>query len=189
MLTGTSPRQLFYWEKTALISPTFEVPVRPGSSRQYSLVDLIQIKVIKELRRKGISLQKIRKSLDYIKKHIHPKRKPFAELKFITDGRSIFIHTEERIIDAVKGGQYVFSLDIGDIVEKLNKDIRELIKEKWVNLKVDGEEYKVFLQPHFDTGSFKAHWQGRKDIEVQGETEEDVLRTMTAAIRRFKKGW
>lgn len=188
-LTGASPKQLFYWEKIGLISPTFEVPVKRGSSKRYSLIDLIQIKVIEQMRSQGISLQKIGKSLKYIKKHIRSKKRPFAELKFITDGHSIFIDTEDRIIDTVKEGQYVFSLDIGDIVEKLNQDIKELFKEKWVSLKVDGEEYQVFLQPEFDTGRFKAHWQGIKVIKVQGETEDDALRAMTAAIRRFNKGW
>jgi DNA-binding transcriptional MerR regulator len=188
-LTGATRKQLYYWEQKGLISTTFEVPIKPGMSRKYSLLDLIQIKVITELRQRGISLQKIGKSLDYIKKHIQAKKRPLAELKFISNGRSVFIHSEEHIIDTVKEGQYVLSLDLGDIVEKLNQDIKELMKRKWVSLHVDGEEFRVLVDPQLDTGSIKAHWQGVRDIEVEGETEEDALRSMTAAIRRFKKGW
>jgi DNA-binding transcriptional MerR regulator len=188
-LTGATRRQLYYWEQKGLISPTFEVPLKPGTSRKYSPLDLIQIKVITELRQRGISLQKISRSLDYIKKHIHAKRRPLAELKFITNGRSVFIHAKERIIDTAEEGQYVLSLHLGDMVEKLNQDIKELMQKKWVSLDVDGEEFRVLVDPQLDSGTIKAHWQGVKDIEAEGETEEDALRTLTAAIRRFKKGW
>ena len=59
------------------------------------------------LREKGISLQKIRTCLTYLKKHAPEVEKPLAQLRFLADGESIFVLTKEPkvMVDTLKGGQ------------------------------------------------------------------------------------
>lgn len=65
--TGVSARQLRWWEKKGLINPGALPGRKSGQTRRYTLQDLICIIIIKALRDRGVSLQKIRKSVDRIK--------------------------------------------------------------------------------------------------------------------------
>jgi len=51
-LSGVSLRQLQWWDEKKVVSPRHE-----GHRRVYSPAEVIEIKVIAELRRKGFSLQ------------------------------------------------------------------------------------------------------------------------------------
>lgn len=66
-MTGVSARKLRWWEEQRLIKPGALPSRNSGQTRRYTLQDLICIIIIKELRDRGVSLQKIRKSVDRIK--------------------------------------------------------------------------------------------------------------------------
>src|SRR2546422_6002309 len=120
-ITGLSYRRLDYWDRVHFIKPSLQEAKGTGSARLYAFVDLIQLRVAKTLREKGVSLQKIRKCLTYLKKHAPEVGKPFAQLRLLTDGESIFVLTKDPkvMIDTLRGGQFVFSLALGEIVEEV----------------------------------------------------------------------
>src|SRR6202163_1127418 len=62
-LTGITARQLQWWDERGII-----VPARQGHRRSYSFEDLTEVAVICELRRKGFSLQRMRKVVRFLKK-------------------------------------------------------------------------------------------------------------------------
>jgi DNA-binding transcriptional MerR regulator len=66
-MTGVSARQLRWWEEQGLIKPGGLPGRKLGQTRRYTLQDLICIIMVKTLRDRGVSLQKIRKSVDRIK--------------------------------------------------------------------------------------------------------------------------
>jgi DNA-binding transcriptional MerR regulator len=66
-MTGVSARQLRWWEKQRLIKPGGLPSRKSGETRRYTLQDLTCIIIIKALRDRGVSLQKIRNSVDRIK--------------------------------------------------------------------------------------------------------------------------
>jgi len=78
---GICPSRLYYWEKVHLIKP----------KNSYTFKDLVSIKTILILRKRGISLQKIRYLLTQIKKRMPYLRSPLAELKFEVIGKKICI--------------------------------------------------------------------------------------------------
>src|SRR5439155_27153451 len=55
-LTGITARQLQWWDERRIV-----VPARQGHRRLYSMEDLADVAVIFELRRRGFSLQRVRK--------------------------------------------------------------------------------------------------------------------------------
>ncbi len=65
--TGVSARQLRWWENQGLIKPGALLGRKSGQTRRYTLQDLICVIMIKALRDRGVSLQRIRKSVDRIK--------------------------------------------------------------------------------------------------------------------------
>ena len=90
-IAGLSNRQIDYWDRTHFIKPSVSEASGYGSVRLYSFNDLIQMKVAKTLLDKGISLQKIRKAITYLKKNMPEVEKPLAEIRFLTDGETIFV--------------------------------------------------------------------------------------------------
>src|SRR3989304_14514 len=155
-VVGITLRQLDHWDKTHLIKPSIQEATGYGSVRLYSFEDLIQFKVVKTLTGKGISLQKVRKAVTYMRKNLAAIKKPLAEFKFLTDGETIFVLTRDKkeIIDTLKNGQLVFSISIGEMVEELKGGIEVMAKEKKYKVNVGGRKFEVILHPDIEDDGF-----------------------------------
>src|SRR6266446_1624533 len=62
-ISGVSLRQLQWWDERNVVSPR-----QDGHKRIYLPEEVVEISVIAELRRKGFSLQKIRRVLRFLQK-------------------------------------------------------------------------------------------------------------------------
>ena len=62
-LVGISYRQLDYWARTGLVTPSVRPADGSGSQRLYSFEDLVELRIIKRLLDAGISLQRIREAI------------------------------------------------------------------------------------------------------------------------------
>jgi DNA-binding transcriptional MerR regulator len=89
---------------------------RPGVPRLYAFRDLVALRVVKSLLDNGMSLQRVRRSWDYLNRRA-ALDKHLSEVKLITDGVSIFKVTRRNgeIVDALKDGQLAFFVAIDEI--------------------------------------------------------------------------
>ncbi len=183
-ITGLSFRQIDYWDTTHFIKPSVSEASGYGSVRLYSFNDLVQMKVAKTLLDKGISLQQIRKAITYLKKNMPGVEKPLGELRFLTDGESIFVLTKDKkvIIDTLKSGQLVFSIALGEIVEDLKGEIVSMQKEKKYEVTVKGKRYAVLLHPDIEDGGFWIECPALAGCSSQGDTVEEALEMIKDAI-------
>ncbi len=119
-LAGVSLRQLQWWDERKVVSPRHE-----GHKRVYSSADVIEVSVISELRRKGFSLQKIRKVLRFLQREMDKRLAEVLSgggpLHLLTDGRSIYLEErEQRVIDLLKNArQPMFLVCVSDQVRRL----------------------------------------------------------------------
>ena len=155
-LVDISKRQIGYWDETHLIKPSVQEASGRGTIRLYSFADLVQLTVVKSLIDQGISLQKIRKSVNYLKKNFPQIEKPLAQLKFLTDGKTIFILTSNKkeILDALAEGQLVFSIALGQIIENLKGEVESISQDRNYKVKVGRRNYEVILHPDLEDGGF-----------------------------------
>jgi len=183
-IAGIRVRQLDYWDRTHLIKPSVREASGYGSVRLYSFNDLVQLKVVKALRDKGISLQKIRKALGYLRKNMPEAQRPLAEMRFLTDGETIFVITkdEKRVIDALKSGQVVFSIALGEIVEELKGEVVALEREKKYKVKARGRNFDVVLRPDVEDGGYWVECPALPGCVSQGDTIEEALEMIKDAI-------
>ncbi len=183
-ITGLTRRQVDYWDRIGFIKPEVQEASGYGSVRLYSFRDLVQLKVAKVLLDKGLSLQKIRKAIDYLKEKFPEVEKPLAELRLITDGESIFVLTEDKktILDALSKGQLVMSIAIGRIVEELKGDIETVGRERKYRVKVRGRSYEVILHPDLEDGGYWVECPELPGCASQGDTVEEALRMIRDAI-------
>ena len=104
-ISGVSLRQLQWWDERKVVSPR-----QDGHKRVYMPEEVVEISVIAELRRKGFSLQKIRRVLKYLQKEMGKRLGDAlaseSEVHLLTDGRSIFLEeSPDRIIDLLKNAR------------------------------------------------------------------------------------
>jgi predicted RNase H-like HicB family nuclease len=184
-ITGLSFRQIDYWDRTHFIKPSVSEASGYGSVRLYSFNDLVQLKVAKTLIDKGLSLQKIRKAINYLKKNIPDVKKPLSELRFLTDGETIFTITKDKksIIDTLKEGQLVFSIALGEILEKLKGEVSALQKERKYEVTIRGKKYSVILHPDTEDGGYWVECPSLPGCASQGDTVEEALEMIKDAIK------
>lgn len=112
-LVGISYRQLDYWARTDLVTPSVRDAGGSGTQREYSFQDVVLLKAIKNLLDTGINLERIRKAIDYLRTHL--KEKP-QELTLFSDGNKVYAATSpDEVIDLLSKGQGVFAIAVDKV--------------------------------------------------------------------------
>jgi predicted RNase H-like HicB family nuclease len=184
-LTGLTQRQIDYWDRTHFIKPSVKEATGYGSGRLYSFVDLVQLKVAKALKDKGVSLQKIRRSITFIKKNFPDVEKPLSEMRFLTDGDTIFVLTKENkaILDTLAKGQIVFALALGEIIENLKGEVKNISQDRKYKVSLKGKSYDVILHPDTEDGGYWVECRSLPGCSSQGDTIEEALEMIKDAIK------
>src|SRR5215470_4067203 len=100
--TGITPRQLQWWDERGIV-----VPSREGHRRLYSMEDLTEVAVICELRKRGFSLQRVRKVVRFLQREFSKRLAETVsgspDYHLLTDGESIYLETSARqILDILR---------------------------------------------------------------------------------------
>ncbi|MEA2460161.1 MAG: hypothetical protein QOH90_338 [Actinomycetota bacterium] len=115
--TGCTPHQLRYWDRINLVRPTLQsTGGRPGVRRLYAFRDLVALKVVRSLLEGGVSLQRVRRAYDYLRRKASLE-KNFSEVKLSTDGHTIFSTSEGELLDLLREGQMAFFLAIDEAAD------------------------------------------------------------------------
>jgi DNA-binding transcriptional MerR regulator len=123
-LTGTTARQLQWWDERGVVRPE-----RQGHRRLYSMQNLTEVAVICELRRKGFSLQGVRKVMRFLQREFG---KGLAEIvgwnsdvHLLTDGKRLYLETSARqIVDILKNSsQPILGVCLSDAVRQVRAEV------------------------------------------------------------------
>ncbi len=130
--TGCTSHQLRYWDQIGLVRPSVQsTGGRPGVRRLYSFRDLVALKVVKALLDGGMSLQRVRRAYEYLRKKAGLEEH-LSEVKLITDGQSIFRVAKDdgEILDALRQGQMSFFVAIDEITRNLDEGVAEFLRDR-----------------------------------------------------------
>lgn len=184
-IIGIPLRVIDYWDRTNFIKPSIKEASGYGSIRLYSFTDLIQFRVAKSFRDKGLSLQRMRKSLYYLRKHLPEVENPLAKLSFLTDGDALFLLTnkDQEIVDTVRNGQGIFSIAIEGLVNEIKEKASKIKKEKIYTVIVSKRKFKVILHPDLEEGGFWVECPELPGCSSQGDSAEEALDMIKDAIK------
>ena len=124
-LTGITPRQLQWWDERGIV-----MPAREGHRRLYSMGDLTEVAVICELRRRGFSLQRVRKVMRFLQrefgKRLAETVSGASDYHLLTDGSTLYLETSARqIVDILKNArQPMLAICLSDTVRQVRAVIR-----------------------------------------------------------------
>jgi DNA-binding transcriptional MerR regulator len=123
-LTGITPRQLQWWDERGVVKPG-----HIGHRRLYSMRQVMEMAVICELRRKGFSLQGVRKVMRFLQREFS---KGLAEITarnsdvhLLTDGKHLYLETSARqIVDILKNSrQPILGVCLSDAVRQVRAEL------------------------------------------------------------------
>ena len=123
-LTGITARQLQWWDERRVVKPD-----REGHRRLYSMNHLTEVAVICELRRKGFSLQGVRKVMRFLDREFGKGLAEIvsrnSEYHLLTDGKHLYLETSARqIVDILKNSnQPILGICLSDAVRQVRAEI------------------------------------------------------------------
>jgi DNA-binding transcriptional MerR regulator len=125
-IIGLTFRQIQHWDKTDLIKPGVRTP---GGHSRYTFQDLIAFRTAKKLLDAGVSLHRIRRSLQELQRLLPMVKRPLSELTLVATGEAILVFYEGTVFDAVSGQAWIIEAsEIKHSVDKWRRRVAELKK-------------------------------------------------------------
>ena len=130
-ISGVSLRQLQWWDERNVVSPR-----QDGHRRVYLPAEVVEVSVIAALRRKGFSLQKIRRVLRYLQKEMGKRIADAvatdAEVHLLTDGKNIYLEeSPDRVVDLLKNArQPMFLVCVTDQLRRFELATKKPVKQE-----------------------------------------------------------
>lgn len=127
-LAGITYRQLDYWDRSKLVSPSLRAAAGSGSQRLYSYLDVILLRTVARILAIGVSLQSIRVAIDAIRER---GLDDLAGVHLFSDGTTIFeLTSNDEVIDLLQGGQGVFGIAVGKVWREVEGELASLPSER-----------------------------------------------------------
>lgn len=123
-VVGISYRQLDYWARTGLVSPSVRPATGSGTSRLYGFRDILELKIVKRLLDTGVSLQQIRAAVEHLRTR---GTTDLTTVTLMSDGASVYECTSnDEVIDLLMGGQGVFGIAVGRVWQEIEGSLAQL---------------------------------------------------------------
>ena len=113
-------RQLDYWARTELVTPSIRDASGSWTQRLYSFQDLVTLRVIKNLLDTGVSLQRVRVAVE----HLRDMEEPLTGVTLMSDGDGVYeAHSPEAVVDLLRSGQGVFAIALDRVWSDVEKAV------------------------------------------------------------------
>jgi predicted RNase H-like HicB family nuclease len=178
-LAGISYRQLDHWTRLGVVKPQRRAE-GSGSARRWAPAQIVELRVIAGLRRAGVSMQRVRRAVGWLRRQLPKVKTPLAELSFATDGQRIFYLSPNpgKLVDVLAGGQAVLTIPM-EGMEKIAPDWPT--PERGSRVAYDLPQ-KIELG---EDGYFVAHCPALRGCWTQGKTREEAQRNLEEAIALY----
>lgn len=106
-ILGVTRRQLQYWAQTDLVVPSASTR---GGHHRYTFEDLVALKATKRLIDAGVSVQRIRSSIQALRRLLPEIERPLSELVLVATGDVVLVFHEGTAFEALSGQEWVFEV-------------------------------------------------------------------------------
>src|SRR5256885_12049948 len=131
-LLDVTDKQLNYWERLRLVTPR-----KGGAEKFYDFRDLISLRTAKQLIEKGVSANRLRRSLVALNQQLSEVRTPLTELRILSNGRDVIVERDGARLEPISG-QFVLNFDTRELRDKV-RFMPERSAEDWFGLALQYE--------------------------------------------------
>lgn len=118
-LLGTSTTRLRSLDRSGIVSPSG----RSRGRRAYTFADLIQLRTAQTLLDRRVRLRDVSRAMIALKKTLPKVTRPLAELRIVSDGNSIVVHTQDRKFEPLSG-QMVLDFEVRELRDDVVRVLR-----------------------------------------------------------------
>jgi predicted RNase H-like HicB family nuclease len=189
---GISRKQLIDWDAKGIVKPSIRPAMGRGSKRLYSYGDLLALRVVKGLRDLSISLQRIRKCVRYLRKHLPDTSQPLHFCTLVTDGQTIqLVEDRKTLIDTVKNpGQRAWArLSVCNLDHDLRDRVIRMSQKRIEEVVVGDEAYQVEVEHDQECGGYVAKVAGLPGCITDGQTLAEALEMAKDAIGCWEEAY
>ena len=131
-LLDVTDKQLNYWERLQLVSPR-----KGGAEKFYDFRDLITLRTAKQLIEKGVSANRLRRSLVALNEKLSQVQAPLTELRILANGRDVIVEHDGARLEPISG-QFVLNFDTRELRDKV-RVMPERTAQDWFSLALQYE--------------------------------------------------
>jgi DNA-binding transcriptional MerR regulator len=120
-LSGVNYPVLDYWARSGFIVPSLQQAHGKGSARAYSFTDIVALRVARQLREAGVSLQALRKVVERLREKDRLNT-PLADAYLLTDGTEVYERRGDEVLALLQRpgqGCLWFVVDLAGAVNEL----------------------------------------------------------------------
>jgi len=185
-VTGASLRMLDTWARSGLLSPSGRTANGKGSRRSYTFQDLVSIRTIVDLRGRRCPLQQIRAAIAELRKRTPElsNSQTLARLTLLTDGRRVYLLTDETQAMDVLTRQTVWAVPLGRHIIETTERIQKLPRTWAEQLRIGETDYHVRVTGEDDGQGYSARCRELPGALEQGRTPEEAVDRLKASVER-----
>ncbi len=118
-LFGLTAGRLRYWERSGFLARSAEF----GGRRFYSFQDLIGIRAAKELLDEGVPLQRVRRSIEALRRSLPKVARPLGSLRIVADGHGLVVR-DDRVSFEPLTGQVTLDFEVSALRDDVVRVLR-----------------------------------------------------------------
>jgi len=111
---GLAEARLRYWAQTGFVGPS----VRQKGRLYYNFQDLLSLKTAVALLDAGLSVQRVRKNLDALRRRLPEVGRPLAQLRICSDGDELVVLADDAPFEPTSG-QLVLSFAVRQLADRV----------------------------------------------------------------------
>jgi DNA-binding transcriptional MerR regulator len=123
-VAGVSYRQLDYWSRTGLVTPSVSATTGPETRRHYSIGDIVLLMTAKRLLEAGVGLDSIRQVIDVLRERTLDE---LGAITLVSDGDNVYeCRSPNEVVDLLSTGKGVFGIAVGALASEVDTRLRDL---------------------------------------------------------------
>ena len=150
-MLDVTEKQLSYWERLRLVAPR-----KKGAEKSYDFPDLITLRTAKQLIEKGVSAQRLQRSIVALQKQLGEVKSPLTELRIRSNGRNVIVERAGVHLEPISG-QTVLNFETRELMEK----VRVMPQQQRGRLGSTGRGARAIASRKRDCGKRRKHINAR----------------------------
>jgi len=175
---------LDHWARSKLLPPSGREANGQGSRRSYTFQDLVSIHAILDLREGKCPLQKIRAAVKELRS-LNPElsnSQTLSRLTLLTDGKQVFLLTDERQAMEVLTRQMVWSVPLGRRIIETAERVKKLPQVWTEEMTVADRTFHLRVRDNRKGKGFTAYCRELPGTLQRGRTPNEAVRKSRKAI-------
>jgi DNA-binding transcriptional MerR regulator len=187
-VTEASVRKLDTWARSGLLPPSGRQATGKGSRRSYTFQDLVSIRTIVDLRARKCPLQQVRAAVKELGK-LYPElsnSQTLARLTLLTDGKQVYILTDEMQAMEVLTRQTVWAVPLGRHIMETAARVGRLPPIWTEQATIGHRDYHVKISGDENGTGFSARCCELPGTLEHGATPEEATARLREAVEKVQ---